>query len=608
MPCMWSRAHSKVRSAYPVTADYLPVKPPAQLLAPFDQLTKSIKTTAGVPESHWLAIYLPVLNNYAELCQRLPASEAHHHAELGGLLRHGLETILEALTLRRNQLLPAGAPAEEIASQQDLWTYATVTAALLHDVGKPITDLVVTYISPADTQPKAWQPLTAMLPTGAHYRFRFNPQRQYHRHALTPPLLVHRILPQVGLNWLASQPAVFDAWLATISGTEDAGPLATIAHAADGTSVARDLSGGVRTRSPAARAIPLAERLLTGLRHMIRAGTITLNRPGASGFVADGSLWLVSKRVLDDLREHLTKEGQIGIPGRNDRLMDELQQWHIIEANGDKAVWFCEIRIGDWCQTLSCLRIELTQIWPDLKDVPTTANLSVSPSAQLSAPGEASAEAGEGRTVESLGEQPSAPRNPATNEPEPRGRRAGPGKVPDTDSSPIAPSDPATMDQRDTEGARSAAALAETSIDSSADDEGNTDLGQRFVEWLKTNIREGRIEINTARARVHVLTEGLALITPGIFRDFSPHHWERAQKRFQKLRLHAKTEKDSNVWTCQVAKDRRSSTVKVMLIPDPEATLGIEICEPNPVLTLLNADRLKPPVRSPTFSDKDELE
>ena len=164
------------------------------------------------------------------------------------------------------------------------------------------------------------------------------------------------------------------------------------------------------------------------------------------------------------------------------------------------------------------------------------------------------------------------------------------------------------MEKRDTDEAHSAAALATTATDSLADNEGNTDLGQRFVEWLKANIREARIEINTPRARVHVLTEGLALITPGIFRDFSPHHWERAQKRFQKLRLHAKTEKDTNVWTCQVAKDRRSSTVKAMLIPDPEATLGIEICEPNPVLTLLNADQLKRPVRSAPFSDMDELE
>ncbi len=608
MPHMWPQARSEARSIEPVPSGYYPVETPEQLLAPFRSTTHALRSIIGLPEGHWQEVYLPVLENYSTLCQRLPASEAHHHAELGGLLRHGLETILEALTLRRNQLLPAGAPAEEIASQQDLWTYAAVTAALLHDVGKPITDLVVTYISPPDTQPKVWQPLTAMLPAGAHYRFRFNPQREYHRHELMPPLLVHRLLPQVGLNWLASEPAVLDAWLATISGTEDAGPLAAIAHAADGTSVARDLSGGVRTRSPAARTKPLAERLLTGLRHMVRAGTITLNRPGASGFVADGSLWLVSKRVLDDLREHLTKEGQTGIPGRNDRLMDELQQWHIIEANGDKAVWFCEIRIGDWCQTLSCLRMELTQIWPDLKEVPTAANLSVSPSAQPPASGTASAETADDRTAESLGEKPAAPQNSPANTPEAPISRAGSSKVPDTDSSPIAPSDPATIGQRDTEAARSAAALAETSTDSSADDESNTDLGQRFVEWLKANIREGRIEINTARARVHVLTEGLALITPGIFRDFSPLHWERAQKRFQKLRLHAKTEKDTNVWTCQVAKDRRTSTVKVMLIPDAESVLGITIPEPNPVLTLLNADQLKRPVKSAPFSDMDELE
>jgi len=604
MPHMWPQARSETRSIEPVPSGYFPVETPNQLLGPFRSTTRAIRSIIGVPEGHWQEVYLPVLQNYASLCQHLPASEAHHHAELGGLLRHGLETILEALMLRRNQLLPAGAPAEEIASQQDLWSYATVTAALLHDVGKPIADLVVTYISPANTQPQVWQPLTSMLPTGSHYRFRFSAQREYHRHALMPPLLVHRILPQVSLDWLASEPAVFDAWLATISGTEDAGPLATIAHAADGTSVARDLSGGVRTRSPAARVKPLSERLLTGLRHMVRAGTVTLNRPGASGFVADGSLWLVSKRILDDLREHLTKEGQTGIPGRNDRLMDELQQWHIIEANGDKAIWFCEIRIGDWCQTLSCLRIELTKIWPDLEDAPTIPSLSVTTSAQAPAPSAASSEARDERTAEAVGEKSVAPQHSPANDSKQPVERAGPSKTQDTDALPTAPSDPATLGQWDTGGACSTEAPAVASAGSTSDGEDNTDLGQRFVEWLTANIREGLMEINTPRARVHVLTEGLALITPGIFRDFSPHHWERAQKRFQKLRLHAKTEKDTNVWTCQVAKDRRSSTVKVMLIPDAERVLGIEIPAPNPVMTLFNADQLIRPVESPAFCDQ----
>ncbi|MCG6867503.1 MAG: DNA-binding domain-containing protein [Gammaproteobacteria bacterium] len=249
--------------------------------------------------------------------------------------------------------------------------------------------------------------------------------------------------------------------------------------------------------------------------------------------------------------------------------------------------------------------MELTQIWPDLKEVPTTANLSVSPSARSPDSGTASAGACDEQIIESSGGKHAPPHNSPANDSELPAGRLGSGGAPDSDSSPIAPSDPATMSQRDTGGARSAAALATTSTDSSADDEGNTDLGQRFVEWLKTNIRERRIEINTPRARVHVLTEGLALITPGIFRDFSPHHWERAQKRFQKIRLHAKTEKDTNVWTCQVAKDRRTSTVKVMLIPNAETALGIEIPEPNPVMTLINAEQLKRPVRSPPFSDKE---
>ena len=117
----------------------------------------------------------------------------------------------------------------------------------------------------------------------------------------------------------------------------------------------------------------------------------------------------------------------------------------------------------------------------------------------------------------------------------------------------------------------------------------NIDIGRRFVEWLTQNIREERVEINTPRARLHVLPEGLAMITPGIFRDFSPEHWDRAQKRFQKLKLHAKTTRDTNIWTCQVAKDRKRSTVKVMLIPDAETVLGVNIPAPNPAMTLINA-------------------
>ena len=595
MPIMWPHALSAAQPTALSVPGHFPVEAATQLLAPFHRLIQSIRAAAGLPENHWQEIYLPVLHNYAELSQQLPASEAHHHAETGGLLRHGLETVLEALLLRRNQLLPPGAAAEEIARHQDLWTYATATSALLHDVGKPITDLVVTYVLPAGGRPQRWQPLIAPLPAGAHYRFRFNPQRQYHRHTLIPPLLAQRIIPQTGLEWLASEPAIFDAWLATISGSDDAGPLAAIAHEADGLSAARDLSGGVRTRSPAARAKPLSERLLTGLRHMVKEGDVTLNRPGASGFVADGSLWLVSKRVLDDLREHLTKEGQTGIPGRNDRLMDELQQWHVIQPNGDKAVWYRNIQIGDWCQALTCLRMDVTQIWPSLKDVPTTIDIVVTPvdrdpekqgQATLDPAVAVQTIGGSSVMKNSVGaiSPPGAPHisnSPALINP------AQPSNS--CDDLPLPFDLPGAMVTAEAQPGKADPFEATVEPAHTAAPNDNIDIGQRFVEWLTQNIREERVEINTPRARLHVLPEGLAMITPGIFRDFSPEHWDRAQKRFQKLKLHTKTTRDTNIWTCQVAKDRKRSTVKVMLIPDSEKVLGVSIPAPNPAMTLINA-------------------
>ena len=123
-----------------------------------------------------------------------------------------------------------------------------------------------------------------------------------------------------------------------------------------------------------------------------------------------------------------------------------------------KAVWFCEIRIGDWCQTLSCLRMELTQIWPDLKEVPTAANLSVSPSAQPPASGTASAETADDRTAESLGENPPRPEL-ARKPPEAPISRAGSSKGARYRLFAGAPSDPATIGQRDTEAARSGSGI-----------------------------------------------------------------------------------------------------------------------------------------------------
>jgi len=48
-----------------------------------------------------------------------------------------------------------------------------------------------------------------------------------------------------------------------------------------------------------------------------------------------------------------------------------------------------------------------------------------------------------------------------------------------------------------------------------------TDQVTQFFEWLQEGIKKGSLKTNQAKARIHTVDEGVILITPGIFQDFS---------------------------------------------------------------------------------------
>ena len=534
---LWGRR----RHVDPPVEGTLPVLDAGALLRPHRSQLATIRQLVGVPRAHWEAFYATVFEAYAGFVQQLPASEAHHHAGPGGILVHGLEVVREALKLRRGRLLPPGAAAEELAARQDLWTYATATGALLHDIGKPVTDQRVRLYDRQGRELGHWDPWAGPLPAVAGwYRVEFVRERRYRFHERVPPLLVRFILPQRGLSWLASDPEVFAAWLATISGDADrAGVLGELVHRADGLSVASDLAG-VPARMPSARRKPLVARLLTGLRYLLDQGILPLNRPGAAGWRLDDDLWLVSKRVLDALREHLSQEGQEGVPTRNDRLMDELQQHGLLTPNGDRAVWTVQVTTGDWSQQLTVLRFPVQTLWPDPDARPPVFDGSVVP----------------------VGEN----RDDTTSE--------DPKTTPEPDPSP--------SDADDASEAPVKASPSETRKTEAFEDD---DPGRRFLHWLKEGLASGALLINAVNARVHVVPEGLLLVSPGIFKDFDRGNWTRVQKRFQKLKLHKRTPQATNIWSYQVKGDRKQSRINGLLITEPEQVLGLQLPPPNPHLT-----------------------
>ncbi|MEJ2426889.1 MAG: MobH family relaxase, partial [Candidatus Thiodiazotropha sp.] len=339
-----------------------------QLLAPYQPQLRRLRQLTSLPEGHYNKLYSELLQRFAELVQLLPASESHHHAHAGGLLQHSLETAEAALRIRQSYLLPQGGIPEKQSMSADLYTYAVFTAALIHDIGKPLTDQAVTLYH-ADGRTEPWAPLGGPLAPGSRYSISFRRSRHYRTHERIPLLMVQWIIPIAGQVWLSSDQDVLEQWSSVLSGvTDEANVISEIIKKADQYSVANNLMGGQGVAIAQQPVTPLHQRLVTELRRLVNE-TWPINRPGGVAFMAEGSdtIWLVSKRSLDELRASMMGQGQTGIPP-NPRIMDELMQHGYLNASQeDKAARRVRITIGDWEQALTCIGLRISKIWGSSK-------------------------------------------------------------------------------------------------------------------------------------------------------------------------------------------------------------------------------------------------
>jgi integrating conjugative element relaxase (TIGR03760 family) len=539
----------------------LPILSARDLLRARREAVHRIEELAGTTGPHFERYYLSDLARFAAWAQQLPASEAHHHAYPGGLLDHGLEVAVAALRLRRGYLLPPGAPPEEAVLKKDLWTYAVFTLALLHDAAKPAVDQIVT-VHGADHTSWPWTPWTGSLgddPRAIGYEVAFRRQRDYQAHQQASLLLASRLLAPEGLAWLASDPEVFGAWLAYAAGdTGQAGVFADLLAKADRESVARSLGAGTAPRAAPHAIVPLHDKLLATLRHLIETGDLPLNRRGAAGFRVGDDLWLLSKRIPDALRAHLLAEGHAGIPSDNPRLFNVLQDHGLLVPNAEgKAVWRMTVHAEDYADTLSLLRMPVSRLWTDPEATPpefagTLEPGSPPPGQDAPLPDQA---------LSSTPPEPTPAAETPPSEPNPIGTAARhPPQRPTTE--PIAvhgqssvPLPPATA-------------------------------GRQFLDWLIAGLREGRLDYNSGKARVHVVPEGVLLASPGLFKDYAEAtgtEFEAVQKSFQKLKLHHVTTSGHNVHAYAVSGS--GSVIKGFLLPDPARLFGEVVPSPNPYLS-----------------------
>ncbi|MFC6298170.1 relaxase [Pseudomonas sp. CCM 7893] len=566
------------------SGDYLLPLSCQRLLSPPRRqlLLENIWQRASLSRAQFVELYRRPLKRYAELVQQLPASQNHHHAHLGGMLDHGLEIVAYALKIRQTYLLPIGAPPESQSAQAEAWTAAAAYGALIHDLGKIAVDVHVELEGG-----RTWHPWNG--PIKCPYRFRYVKGRNYQLHGAAAALIYAQILSPEILDWLSDFPEAWSQLIFILAGQyEHAGILGEIVIKADQASVAHEL-GGNPARALSAPKQSLQRQLADGLRYLVR-DTFKLNQPDgpSDGWLTHDALWLVSKPISDQLRAYLLNQGVDGIPSTNAPFFNMLQDQGVIQTNAqDRAIWKATIDNGrGWRNTLTLLKLSPALIWNDPNDRPEaysgTVEMEISDSEDtvpditpFTTPGPAI----------SQGEEPGATSVVAPFVQSPAQVTGGDAGNFDDLLALLGninePSQPEDLPRTHAHSGNDQAQAIVEKIDPMPST--TTELGQAFMQWLKDGIAARKIVINDTKALVHTVAGTAMLVTPGIFKRYIqefPHierlakaqqvnAWQLVQRSFEKQKLHQKTQKSLNIWTCDVVGPRKSKQLKGYLLLDP---------------------------------------
>jgi integrating conjugative element relaxase (TIGR03760 family) len=356
------------------------------LLSQHKKLISDIYHHSHAPLKHFEALYLYPIKRLAVWVQSLPASQNHHHAHHGGFLLHTLEVVEIALKKRNTKMLPIGASVEKQNEKKDLYTFAVFVAALLHDVGKSVSDVDIMLYNDQQKELGRWSPWFGTMTDvkqARYYQYQYNSTRKYQQHSLLPLTFLRQFISPTAIDWMQQESDLFTLLLMTLQGRRTEGAIiADIVKYADSESSAQSLAnvsagsinagsadnaGGVGNalqQQPQPKS--LADKLLDTMRYLVLETDIKINVPGAPIFTTDDDIYFVSKTIMDKIRDSLNKDNQKGIPYNNSRMMDELLQFHIIVPNSEgKAIWNCELSGGGFKNpvNLTMLRVPLDKIY-----------------------------------------------------------------------------------------------------------------------------------------------------------------------------------------------------------------------------------------------------
>ncbi|ATD64903.1 MobH family relaxase [Neisseria weixii] len=346
-------------------------------------LLANIKNNLGLSNENWQKDALPFLYQYIEFVQRLPASESHHHAGDGGLVKHTLDVACLALIASTSQSWPPNAKTEDIAKKTAVWRYGIMCAAILHDVGKTITGFSIElYADTVTHEHTLWLPDAGSMTDSdqAYYRVTFPDARSaYRAHTEIAWTFFQSLVPAHVRRWIAkTDPSLMIELRNYLSGQKDGSPLQEVITRADMVSVSRDLKSGSRQRFTSAKRTPLIETVMETLREMLsdRGAHFSIATTAGGDLFRQGDfIYMMAKNVPDFVRQYLRNHrhpAAPSFPSDNQRIFDTLYEYGAIVPASDpfRAVSNIEVNFtrndGERISAnFSVLCFKATTLYPD---------------------------------------------------------------------------------------------------------------------------------------------------------------------------------------------------------------------------------------------------
>jgi len=334
---------------YPVRSFGIPVASVDDLLLSYKlEVTKLIPAAAIRLQSNYSDeptfenLYKKTIRNLASYVHLLPASEYHHHHELGGLLYHSLQTAhgcLEKARSREGQI-----PRDKETSNIDVfqvikpkWIYGAWALGLIHDIGKVLLDITV--FEHGDEK-NVWNPLNESLVDWANrtnvssYETKMAKNRKHGAHEEVGALLVKEIISKEGLDFIrGGGPMLISQVYQYMSGKYmDGAFLHQVVKYVDGLETARDINMRWDKHLGESR-VNVEKIFISSARSLLP--TLKVNEPKGKIFICGGRAF-ITVAAIDQIIAYAKNEKYKQFPSSTKGFCEALMEAGVVEPIRDR--------------------------------------------------------------------------------------------------------------------------------------------------------------------------------------------------------------------------------------------------------------------------------